>query len=312
MAMGEIENIAVIWDDKEGRWKEKPFEDKNLNIAYSVFSKIAEQKGKRLLITSFESLDDHLEYAYAYENNEWVKKKDEGFDAVIDKFKLDQETENLKKKLSQEYPVVNNYEVERICKDKYLTAQKFPELMPETLNPTEDNVEKLIKSYGRAVLKPRSDLGGRGIEIIQHVSEAENIGEKNYLAQGFVDTTQGIEKMDFEGVHDLRIIGVNGEPVLSFVRTQEEGLISNVAQGGKINFVELEDIPEKAFEMYEQVEKGFEGYKPRLIALDIAFDTEGDPWLLEINTKPGLKFYGDEETKRRKSVLMNRIIDSFQ
>lgn len=306
--------IAVLWDDEiKGRDQEKPFSDEELDEAYELFSEIAQRKGKKLLLSRYDSYSDgKLDYAYVFENGSWQKTEDAEFDAVYDKYRFDNETVRFKKEIEENFPVINTFDLEEICKDKFLTYEEFPDYVPPTHNASEENVKKVIDEFGRAVLKPRFDFGGRGIEIVESVSEAENIGKENYIVQAFVDTTEGIEELDFNGVHDLRIIGVSGEPVLSFVRTQDEGLISNVSQGGVMEFVDLKDVPEYAFELFEEVAERFEEYEPNVFALDIAFDDENRPWILEINSKPGLKVYGDQNIKNRKSVLMNRIIDSFE
>lgn len=306
--------IAVLWDKEiKGRDQEKPFNDNGLNEAYEFFSEIAQQKGKKLLISRFDSYNNgELEYAYVFENGAWNQIESVEFDAVYDKYRFDEETIKIKKRIEKRFPVINIFDLEEICKDKFLTYKEFPDYVPPTYEPTEENVQKVIERFGRAVLKPRFDFGGKGIEIAEKVSESEHIGKPDYIVQAFVDTTEGIDALGFNGVHDLRIIGVSGEPVLSFVRTQDEGLISNVSQGGEMKFVELEDIPESAFELFNGVAERFDEYEPNVFALDIAFDDENRPWILEINSKPGLKVYGDDEIKNRKSVFMNRIIDSFE
>lgn len=306
--------IAVLWDDEiDGKNQEKPFSNDELNEAYELFSEIASGKDNKLFISRFDSCNGgKLDYAYVFNNGSWKQVENVDFDAVYDKYRFDEETIQVKKEMEEEFPVINTFDLEEICKDKFLTYREFPDSVPPTYEPTEENVQKVIEDFGRAVLKPRFDFGGKGIEIVENISEAEHIGEPDYIVQAFIDTTEGIDDLEFEGVHDLRIIGVSGEPVLSFVRTQDEGLISNVSQGGELNFIDLEGVPASAFDLFEKVAERFEGYEPNVFALDIAFDGENRPWVLEINSKPGLKVYGDEETKERKSVLMNRIIDSFR
>lgn len=306
--------VAILWDNEiKGKDQEQPFSDEELNEAYKFFSEIAQRKGKKLLLSRFDSYNNgKLDYAYVFENGSWRRIEDVEFDVVYDKYRFDKETVKVKKEIEKNFPVINTFDLEEICKDKFLTYEEFPNHVPPTYEPTEENVQKIIEDFGRAVLKPRFDFGGKGIEIVENVSEAENVGKKDYIVQAFVDTTEGIEALNFNGVHDLRIIGVSGEPVLSFVRTQDEGLISNVSQGGVMEFIDLEDVPESAFELFEEVAERFDEYKPNVFALDIAFDDENRPWILEVNSKPGLKVYGNEEIKNRKSVLMNRIIDSFE
>jgi len=68
------------------------------------------------------------------------------------------------------------------------------------------------------------------------------------IVQQFVDSGSGIEKLNIEGVHDLRVVVVDGKPVLSYIRQPESGYIANVAQGGTMEFVKLKMCPKKSNE----------------------------------------------------------------
>ncbi len=308
----KCENIAVIWDAEVNWDGERPFRNDidHMNHTYRVFSELVLDHGSKAYIANFSWYESgKLEKAYHFDGDEWQKVEDVEVDAVFDKYKFDDETVPLKEEIQREKPVVNDFELEQICKDKLLSYKEFPKLLPETREATQENVEEMLEEYGRVIVKPRFDYGGAGIEVIEEISEFEP-GE-NMLVQRFVDSSQGIPELDIEGVHDLRVYVLNGENTLAYIRTPEEGLLSNVHLGGSITFVDLEDVPAAALETVELVKEKFEEYNPSLYSVDMLFDSSGKVWILEFNSKPGLAFYEDEEIEERKKPTMQGLVESL-
>ncbi|MFB6292419.1 MAG: RimK family alpha-L-glutamate ligase [Candidatus Nanohaloarchaea archaeon] len=308
----KCENIAVMWDSEVNWDRSVPFREDidHMNRTYRVFSELVLERRSKAYIANFSWYDSgRLEKAYHFDGDEWRKVEDVPVDVVFDKYKFDDETVPLKKEIQEEKPVLNDFRLEEICKDKLLSYQEFPELLPETREATEENVEEMLEEYGRVIVKPRFDYGGTGIEVLEDASGFET-GE-NKLVQRFVDSSQGINELGIEGVHDLRVYVLNGENMLAYVRTPEEGLLSNVHLGGSITFVELEDVPEAALETVERVKDSFGKYAPSLYSVDMLFDSSGEVWILEFNSKPGLAFYDDEEIRQRKEPTMSGLVDSL-
>jgi glutathione synthase/RimK-type ligase-like ATP-grasp enzyme len=125
--------------------------------------------------------------------------------------------------------------------------------------------------------------------------------------QKFVDSTRGIPSLDVEGVHDLRIVVLDGEPLVSYVRQPKSGLISNVSRGGSMENVELTDLPGEVLDIVEEVDEELEDYSDRLYSVDFIFDEDENPWILELNSKPGLGFYDDKRIASWKKPLMDRV-----
>lgn len=300
--------IAVLWDSEVEWDRDKPFEGV-MNATYSYFSEVAEKKGAEVFIAKYSWWKDQgLEKAFVYREGRWEKASDIEIDAVFDKYRYDWETVDLKKQLDQELPVLNRFELEKICKDKLLTYQKFPEYVAETSEVETEIVDRYLES-GKAVLKPRYDFGGKGVKVIESADELEMSGD--LLVQRFIDSSQGIEELGIEGVHDLRVILIDGEPVTAYVRTPESGFISNVSQGGKMTHIELEDLPEEVFEVVDDVDREMEKYGDRMYSIDFIFDPEQRPWILELNSKPGINFYEDENIASWKKPLIDRVVDKL-
>jgi glutathione synthase/RimK-type ligase-like ATP-grasp enzyme len=302
--------IGVLWDSEVDWRGEEPSSKDAINEGYRVFSDIADDNGAEVVIGKFSWYSDRcLEKGYVLRDGEWHKVNDKALDVVFDKFRFDEETLKVKRKINSELPVLNSLELERMCKDKLLTYERFDEKVPETRKASEDVVSDLLDRYGRVVLKPRYDFGGKGVEVIESLSEFEP--RENLLAQRFVDSSDGIDALGIDGVHDLRIIFVDGEASTCFVRTPEEGFVSNVSRGGSMHHFELSEIPDRALQVVEQVEDVFKDMGNRVYAVDLIFDEEGVPWILEMNSKPGLVFYGDDSIREWKQPLMEEVVETL-
>jgi len=299
--------IAVLWDREIDFESNDPLEEK-LSETYRVFSEMAERKGGKVYISNFRFFEnEELSRAVCYEEGEWRQKSEVEIDAVFDKYKFDGETKPLKKKITENMHVINQYGLEKICKDKLLTYQRFPDLVPETEVGTEQNVKRMLSNNSKVILKPRFDYGGKGVELIDSMDEFEK--RESQLVQAFVDSSHGHSELGVEGVHDLRLLVVNGSPEVAYLRLAEEGFISNVSMGGSIKFIEMEDVPEKALEVVEDVSEVLGEWDASYYSVDLIFDSEKNPHILELNSKPALNFHGDSEIRKWKEPVMEKVVD---
>ncbi len=107
------------------------------------------------------------------------------------------------------------------------------------------------------------------------------------IVQEFLDSASGIPGV-YNGIHDYRVMVMNGEVIGSFLRTPPPGeLKTNVAQGGIIRPVENKDIPKSIFPIVEEVDAAFAHCGERFYGIDLAF-TEQGPKIIELNSRPGL------------------------
>ena len=101
-----------------------------------------------------------------------------------------------------------------------------------------------------------------------------------------MDCSAGVSGI-VEGPHDIRLIVMNGEVKLSYLRTPKPGtLLANVAQGGGFRVLAVKDLPAEAVRLAQEVDAIFSSYSPRLVAVDFMFQA-GKPYVTEINTRPG-------------------------
>jgi len=299
--------IGILWDSEVSWQGEKPFSYKTLNPAYELFGEYATQQGAEIAVAKFNWVKgDMMENCFVFRDGSWLKKNNVDFDVVFDKFKYDEETLGLKKELNSSFPVLNVLELEELCKDKLESYRRFPEYVPETRKATRNNVRELLED-GKAVLKPRYDFGGEGVQVIDDISDFDPEAD---LVQRFVESGR-IPGTGIEGVHDLRFYVLNGSIEMAYVRQPEEGFISNLQQGGTAEVVDTANIPDRVIKMVGDIADEVEGYSPSFYSVDTILDREGNPHVLELNSKPGLAFHGNKELENAKRPLIRKVVRSL-
>jgi len=206
--------------------------------------------------------------------------------------------------------LINQPELEVLCKDKLETYQRFSEHVPGTRKASESNIEEMITEYGKIVLKPRRAYGAEGIYIIEEGDDLPEIENSEYIVQRFVDSSGGIDGL-VDGSHDLRGIVVNRELLGAYIRYNEHSEISNVSEGGTKKALTIEEFPEDAKEIIRDVSDELE-YSPAIFSVDFFYDEKGDPWIVELNGKPGLNFFGDKEVKKQVTPIMKELLNCYK
>ena len=275
----------------------RPFSKDIWNNEYRLFSGVVEDRGVRFYIANYLQYSDGvLEEAYVVnDNDEWGRTEEVNIDGVFDKFVFNDDTFDLKKRIAEQVGILNDPELERLCKDKLETARVFPRVS-ETRKATRENIRDIL-SDGKAVVKPRYDFGGRGVQIIDSLEELDPVDSEDHVVQRFIDSSSGVPDTDYDGVHDLRAYVVNGEITFGLLRSPEEGLVSNVGQGGNQYLFPKDRFRPDALQIVEEVKEELSEFSPSLYSVDMIYYTEGKPWIVELNSKPGLSYYTDEEMK---------------
>ncbi|GEM_PF-361209 len=313
----KTKGIGVLWDERyvpEEMDRDKPFYDEKLNRTMEYMAKRGRGEGIDIYVAHFSKYNKgKLERGYFFDGK-WKTTQGIEIDLIFDKFYFDKETKKLKYRADKEVGVLNRPEFEELCKDKYKLYKIFPDYIPVTFRSDQD-IEEILSEIRTdlVVLKPRFGSGGEGVKIVQkdEVKEelvkfdAEEVENGNIVLQEFKNSSEGIPFLDIKNVHDLRVITINGRPSYSFVRIPQEGYITNVNRGGRIVHVPLEKVvnDKKTSEILEDVKERLSRHGRCIYSVDIVFDREETPWIIELNSKPGIKFNGREVTKRKKQFI---------
>jgi glutathione synthase/RimK-type ligase-like ATP-grasp enzyme len=208
---------------------------------------------------------------------------------------------------------VNRRDFKLLAWDKWTTSKVIGEYMPQTL--IIEDKEKLPEILSQiesdwVVLKPFNGLKGIGIFIGGKVDALKfKFDEKynRYIAQEFVNTSGGIPGIT-PGMHDLRIVIVNGKPVWCHVRVPAKGsLLANAAQGGNLTEVDFEIVPESIKNVVTKVSTIFsERFDNPLYSLDFGVGKGGIPYIFEINDQMGFpKWEMDKRDDFLKGLIEN-------
>jgi len=186
--------------------------------------------------------------------------------------------------------VINYPEFERLAKDKWRVYELLKDFMAKTEPISEENWREVVARIPgeTVVLKPVTGDGGKGVLILKkdEVDFPALQLKDPYIAQEFIDCSAGIPGV-MTGYHDLRLILFDGEVRLSYIRRPKPGsLLSNLSQGGSIETIPLEKVPQQAIDMALAVDKNFLQYIPRVYTVDFMFQGER-PYVVELNPRPG-------------------------
>jgi glutathione synthase/RimK-type ligase-like ATP-grasp enzyme len=299
-----------------------PFKRKILNKAYSNFVLIGKKNNFKIIFTKWNSLSKGKINQFWFFDKGW-KKSDEQIvpDFFFDKFNLGKRQNLLRKKLSFDGKLLNCFDMEIFCKDKYAQVKKFPELCPKTfLVKNEKQFFLALKKINskKVILKPRFGHGGEGIKIIdveKELSEkkvVKRLFKRDFVLQEMIDSTLGIKDLGVKGVHDLRCMLVDGKVIFCYVREPISGLLANIHLGGKARIVPLPKVLVKKIKKIDSYVKKFGN---RVYTIDFIFgknENKQDFFLLELNSKPGFDVcckYGYEKIEK---VFFDKLFKSIK
>jgi len=301
--------IGILFGDKVLQWEEHPFSKKRTNQAFALLSRIGKEKEIRFLISDFKQLDKNiLKKAWVFEDV-WQIVENRELELIFDRSETNFKNDEKKEEINKKIKIINNPGFNKLCWDKVQTYDYFSELVPRTFAVSNINEAKeILPMIGTetVVLKPRYGIMGKDIQFLKKNKIKEV--KKDYIVQEFIDSSKGIKELDIQGVHDLRIVIINGEIHHSYVRVAEpRSLFANCAKGGKKVFLKKEQIPDKILDIVKEVDSRFQRYLPRIYSIDFVYDKNGKIWIAELESIPGFAYYDNNEETR--DSFLNKIAD---
>ncbi len=197
-----------------------------------------------------------------------------------------------------DYPGVTNVENKRVInclgfkefsRDKLALAQKYPEFCPKTIG-IKSQAELLADLSGNRLMvyKPVTGMKGKGILFIESADDlVKEAIEYPGILQEFMETESGIPGL-LTGRHDMRVVVINGEIVWATARQPKgDSLLANVAQGGSIREIPIQEVPLSAVKIVNKLAQDFKNeYHNPLFSVDFGF-RDGKPFIYEINDQIG-------------------------
>lgn len=297
-----MKKVLVLFG--KSNWeKSVPFTNKDYQYSYEYFYSLCQKNGIQMYRASYQWYDrkNHFfKYAWIYagENGDWKRVKNIKPDLIYDKTKARMEAYYEKSLIAKNYPFINDLRFTQIIDDKFLTSKLFPEWSKESFivrnNKEFQKILKRVKT-SLVVVKPVSESGGKGILILPKSKAKKLVLNEEYVVQEFIDSSGGVPGIK-SGTHDLRLVFVNKKIVYSYIREPKKGnWLANLAQGGSLKIVPNKIIPSSIFPIVKRAESIFESFSPRIYTIDIMFDKNKKPWVIELNSMPGLYFTPEEK-----------------
>ena len=275
----------------------QPFPPKMLKVSEDFYT-YAQNQGLTIcrgFVIDFDSQNNVFKKALFFENKNWIWKENIRPDFIHDRslHYLKEPMFSLKKIIEASFPFFNKIELSEIMTNKWLTYETFSEFSPKMVLVEKPSDLEKVNSLptDRIILKPVHGSGGMGIRI----ATKNSVGEMPYpfLAQELIETTG--YKDWVKGAHDLRVMLVNDVPFHSFLRIPPEGeLIANLSRGGRIKLISPDDLPQNLLDVLTVVSKKLERFDKKMYAIDFIFDNSGKPWIIEMNSRPGIALEKEE------------------
>lgn len=214
---------------------------------------------------------------------------------------LDLTTINHLKKIAKNHPRFINTPLAALLIDSKLNqVALFKEIMPKTrFVPRGARLEN--SEQVTLVTKPLRGNGGKGIEF---KAEAEIYADRNFLAQ---------EKLDLETTADYRLFFV-GSQILTVVRrtAAADSALTNIAQGGTATVLPPSDFTDLVKICKDNIMPTIMPFQPLIFAADFMYNSAKTPYLIEVNTYPGVHSLTDQQDLQEKfaDLLMEIFVDA--
>lgn len=291
----------------------------DLDHAYAYFLTACRQRKLRAALTTSADIigPGQCRSYWLFKRSGWTKVKQSASASVIfDKFSPCNRLQKHQRELMFSSPEIrpfNQPSLYQLFFDKQSTYELLADRAIPTVVTSEDSIGDLgglLKAHrypadfgGGYVLKDRFGSAGNHVYPIKNDGEPEIASIlklnpfKRFILQPFL-------KFD----HEIRLIFMGDKIVQTYIRTASaDGFCCNDHQGGSSVYINKSDVPPKVLKMAGAV-VGKLPLGSSLYALDFVVSSNGNPYLLEGNTGPGLNWDPAKKIDEQKSQELIQII----
>jgi len=311
-----MKKVLILFGKKD--WSRPAFANMSsgYTLCYEYLYDLAQKHNIKLYRASYTWYDKQqsaFSYAWTFEKGAWIRVNDIKPDLIYDKTKATPEALFFKTTELSSLPITNDVEFTNLIDNKLFTSLLFPQHTKKhhkALDMTDlKNILKRIKT-SKVVLKTSSDSGGENVFILEKKDVAHTEIPFPILAQEFIDSSHGIDGI-VKSVHDLRLVFIEDELIYSYTRTPAQGsLLANLSQGGTMQIIPKNQLPTTITKLVSDVQNTLSTFQNKIYTIDIMFDENQQPWIVELNSMPGL-FFSEEQYEERKKVYTT-IIQLFK
>jgi len=293
-----MKNLVIVYFGDDWH-RDIPIKSDLTREAIKGWMKMGEDIGVavyRASISWYDKEKNIFTKAWTFRNGNWLKIENPVTpDLIYDKVASshDYELFNLKKEIARKVRIFNDPQFRAIAGNKVSQYVLFGEFMPKSfISNNEKELKESIRKIksSKVVIKPLYGCGGDGIII----DEKEKVFEYEYifpvLVQEFIVSEKGIPGFSKKDeISDLRMVFNHHKLTYALSRIAKPGsLFTNLHQGASGVMVPEEAIPESVKKIVKKIIRRLKVFPKAQYSLDFMFDNNGKPYLVELNTTPGM------------------------
>lgn len=316
--------------------------NESYNLVYGYFLKTCQKNNlKAAFTTSADIVSAGLVRSYwLLENETWIKTRKTGFSKLIfDKFSPTSKSIKLSRNLlfsSGRVRSLNNPYLFNLCFDKQKTYNKLHKFSIPTVtidDSTRKGVDKACKMLKRKMARHqhkddfseelimKDRFGAGGINVYKFKANQSNMmmtsmkkhKKISFIIQPFVKFDKGFSYHNSSVSTDIRLIYLGKKIVQTYIRMAKTGdFRCNEHKGGLLKYIPKNEVPSKVVAVSKNIAKIL-NKKSSLFALDFIISNNGNIYLLEANTRPGLDWNlsikeNEIEAKKLIRIIVKEIV----
>ncbi len=315
----------------------KGSDNENYNLVYSYFLKTCQKNNLKAAFTTSADIvgAGKCQSYWLFENETWIKIQKTGFSKMIfDKFSPTNKKIGMNRNLlfsSKRVRAFNNPRLFNLCFDKQETYNKLHKFSIPTVTidgRTRKNVDKALKMLKRkmAIHQHKDDFseefimkdrfGAGGINVYKFKASQSNMmitsmnkhKKISFIIQPLVKFNKGFSYKNSLASTDIRLIYLGNKIVQTYIRIAKKGdFRCNEHSGGLLKYIPKNEVPSKVVAVSRNIAKIIDN-KSSLFALDFIISNNGNIYLLEANTGPGLDWNLSIKKNEIEAKKLMRII----
>jgi len=307
------------------------------NIVYGYFLKICRKNGLKAAFTTSADITGagKCQSYWLYKGNSWIKVRKTGYSKVIfDKFSpVNKKIKNSRSLIfsSKKIKPFNHPYIFDLFFDKQKTYKKLSQFSIPTVTIKKSTVtgvykackalKEIIRKHphkedfsDEIIMKDRFGAGGISVykfkidETKKMVKLLKKHNKKSFIIQSFVRFDKSFSYKNTPVSTDIRLIYLRGKIIQTYIRMAKAGdFRCNEHQGGTLKYIPKSQVPTGVLFTSNRIVKVL-NKKSSLYALDFIISNNGNIYLLEGNTGPGLDWDLSSKENKIEAQKLIRII----
>lgn len=312
------------------------------NLVYGYFLKTCRKNNLNVAFTTSADIvgAGKCQSYWLFENETWIKTRKTGFSKLIfDKFSPTSKSIKINRHLlfsSGRVRPFNNPCLFNLCFDKQKTYNKLHKFSIPTVtidNRTRKGVDKECKALKEKIarhpykddfseeiiMKNRFGAGGRNVykfkasQFNMMIISIKKHKKISFVIQPFVKFDKGFSYQNSSVSTDIRLIYLGKKIVQTYIRMAKKGdFRCNEHKGGLLKYIPKNEVPSKVVAVSRNIAKILDK-RSSLFALDFIISNNGNIYLLEANTGPGLDWNlsikeNEIEAKKLIRIIIKEIV----